>query len=74
MTHVKPEDRARLVEALSQSDESVRGERADRIVWLSQHNMSPGIVVGRLEPMNLMQEASDSFVNGHFIACLLLAR
>jgi hypothetical protein len=73
MTHVKPEGRARLIEALSQSDELVRGERADRIVWLSQHNMSPGIVVGRLEPMNLMQEASDSFVNGHFIACLLLA-
>ena len=73
MNDISPEDRASLLDALRHSDDMHRDERADRILWLSQHNMSPGLVMGRMEPMTLKQEASDSFVNGHFVATPFLA-
>ena len=42
-------------------------------MWLSEHEFSPGVVMGRMDTMALMREARESFVDGHYIATLVLA-
>lgn len=64
---------ARLVAALEESDKNRRIGRAERSIWLSEHEFNPGIVMGRMDTMALMQEARESFVDGHHIATLVLA-
>lgn len=63
-----------LVTALEASDAASRAQRAERIVWASQHASAiTGAVMGPLEPLRLMEEARVCFVSGQFIAALLTA-
>ncbi len=50
-----------------------RPERADRVQWLSKHHIPLGIVVGPMDTMAAIGEARDCFVEGHYIASLLLS-
>lgn len=65
--------RARLVDALSLADESSRSERAERIEWLAQYSSHPGVVMGEMAVLHMMDEARLCFISGHFIGALLLA-
>jgi hypothetical protein len=65
--------RRRLMEALERSDISSRDIRAERIIWLSEHQVSYGAVVGRTETLALLEEARTCFVAQHDIAALMLA-
>ncbi len=71
MNEISP--RSKLMDALAQSDEMRRSDRADRIQWLSEHNVSLGIVMGPMDSMAIRSEASECFAEGHYIATLLLA-
>lgn len=62
-----------LLQALKESDERRRVGRAERIVWLSLHESTPSAYGGRTETMQLLHEARETFVDGHFVAALLLA-
>jgi hypothetical protein len=67
------EDRQHLIAALEESDTSSRLERVDRIEWLSLHQNNPSVLAGRAETLQLLKEARESFVDGHYVATLLLA-
>jgi len=43
MTEISQERRAKVVAALAHYDDLSRDDRAGRVLWLSQHNMSPGV-------------------------------
>lgn len=63
-----------LIQALEQSDNGRRQERAERIRWVSQYQVEfKGIISGSVELINLLNEARDCFVEGHYIATLILA-
>lgn len=61
-----------LIAALVQSDEMRRSERADRILWLSKYQIPLGIVVGEMDTMAVLGEARGCFIEGHYIASLLM--
>lgn len=63
----------KLEKAFRESDDRRRPKRVERIIWLSEHMNLPSAIVGRTETMHLLQEARDTFVDGHFAAALLLA-
>jgi hypothetical protein len=63
----------RLLLALAESDALRRAGRAERIEWLSLHRRLPGAMFGRSETMRILSEAPETFVDGHFVAALLLA-
>ena len=63
----------RLDEALRQADDRSRSLRVERIIWLSGHGSLPSVIVGRTETLHLLTAAREVFVNGHFVATLLLA-
>jgi hypothetical protein len=65
--------RQRLLAALGESDELRRIGRAERIEWLALHEISPPVLMGRVETMQLLREAREVFVDGHFAAALLVA-
>jgi len=69
----EPEKYQKLVEALKWFDDNSRIERAKRIDWASSLYQSPGLVCGELIPLDLMEEARVSFVNGQYIAAILCA-
>lgn len=73
MTGTSGDLHAHLIAALEDSDKNRRIGRAERIMWLSEHEFSPGVVMGRMDTMALMREARESFVDGHYIATLVLA-
>ena len=63
-----------LVEALERHDEKRRQGRAERIRWSSLYNVhAVGLFAGETEMLNLLREAWECFVDGHFIATLTLA-
>lgn len=62
-----------LVTALERSDEMRRSERAERIEWLSAHQIPLGVVVGPMDSMAVLGEARDCFIEGHYIASLMLS-
>lgn len=64
--------RSNLIAALVQSDDMRRSDRADRILWLSKHQIPLGIVVGQMDTMAVLGEARDCFIEGHYIASLLM--
>ncbi len=72
MSATDPATRSNLIAALVQSDEMRRSERADRIQWLSKHQIPLGIVVGQMDTMAVLGEARDCFIEGHYIASLLM--
>jgi len=65
--------REKVIAALEFSDNQRRNGRADRFAWLSRHNASAPIVMGRAETLRLMEEARCCFVDGHFVAALMVA-
>ncbi|NMG73714.1 hypothetical protein [Aromatoleum diolicum] len=65
--------RQRLIQALCKSDSLRRNARADRIEWLSLHTNRPSFIAGRAETLQLLQEAHDTFVDGHFAGTLMIA-
>lgn len=73
MPTTKPTAHSKLIAALELSDEMRRSERAKRIEWLSAHQIPLGIVVGSIDSMAVLDEARDCFVEGHYIASLLLS-
>ena len=64
--------RSNLIAALVQSDEMRRSERADSILWLSKYQIPLAIVVGEMDTMAVLGEARDCFIEGHYIASLLM--
>jgi hypothetical protein len=63
----------KLLEALEQSDNWRRKGRADRILWLSQHQIAYGLISGPMDTMRVLGETRDCFVEAHYVAALLLA-
>jgi len=61
-----------LIQALERSDNDRRPGRADRIRWAAQHDIA-GAFMGPTEAMNLLGEARECFVEGYYIATLVLA-
>lgn len=59
--------------ALREGDDRRRPRQVERIIWLSEHLNLPSAILGRTETMHLLQEARETFVDGHFAAALLLA-
>lgn len=68
-----PANRERLMQALEASDDQRRDRRADRIEWLALHEVNPHLVIGRTETMHVLREAREVFVDGHFVATLMMA-
>ena len=64
---------AKLLEALEQSDTWRRQGRAERIMWLSQHQVAYGVISGPMDTMRVLAEARDCFVEAHYVATLVLA-
>ena len=62
----------KLIQALEWYDSDTRLKRIERIKWVGQYEISGGIV-GKVEAMSLLGEARDCYVQGHFIATLMLA-
>jgi hypothetical protein len=63
-----------LIQALEQSDNWRRQERAERIRWVSQYQVEVnGMISGSVELISLLNEARDCFVEAHYIAALVLA-
>jgi hypothetical protein len=62
----------KLVQALEYSDKERREKRAERIRWISQFAID-GILLGKVEVMSLLSEARHTFIDGHYIATLLIA-
>lgn len=63
----------KLEKVLRESDERRRPKRIERIVWLSKHNHLPNPIMGRVETLHLLEEASGTFIDGHFAAAFLLS-
>lgn len=72
MTTEPSPNRDPLIAALEYSDCKRRPARAERIRWASQYDISEA-VIGPVEAMNLLREARECFVEGHYIATLMLA-
>lgn len=67
------EYRERVIACLEQLDPEDRNERAERHIWMGKHHVQVGAYWERSETSGVMQEARSSFVNGNFIATLVLA-
>lgn len=65
--------REKLISALVESDDLRRNARADRLEWLSLHSASVSVIMGRAETLQLLEEARSTFIDGHFVAALLMA-
>ena len=65
--------RQRLLDALEESDTRRRLKRAERIEWLALHEVSAPAILGRAETLRLLSEAREVYVDGHYVATLLLA-
>lgn len=61
-----------LIEVLERSDADRRTGRADRIRWASHYDINDAIM-GPVEELALLREARECFVEGHYIATLMLA-
>lgn len=62
-----------LIKALAWFDDKSRIERAQRIAWASSLYEQRGVVAGALVPLQLMEEARVSYVNGQYMAVVLAA-
>ncbi|RFC37099.1 MAG: protein of unknown function (DUF4145) [Candidatus Nitrotoga sp. SPKER] len=74
MTTADPSPLQKLIAALEQSDTFLRQERAERIVWMSQYNQRPSVIMGSAEALGVLGEAEAAFREGHFISVILLAQ
>lgn len=63
-----------LLQTLERVDNENRRARAERVEWLALHEpVSVGAIMGRSETMQLLSEARAVFINGHFVATLIIA-
>lgn len=62
-----------LESALRDHDDRRRQAKMQRILWISEHERLPSVLMGRTETMHLLRETRSVFVDGHFAATLLLA-
>jgi hypothetical protein len=62
-----------LLQALAESDEQRRSGRADRILWVLALRPQVGAMVGPLDTITILSEARECFIDGHYIATVLLA-
>ena len=62
-----------LIEALKESDELRRRERAQRIIWAQSHGPMQGVFGGPTELMELMLEARLCYIEGRYIGALVTA-
>lgn len=67
------EFRSRVLKALAASDAMRLEERADRLIWLSAHMPTFGMLSGPADTLALIEEARSSFINGHLVATILTA-
>lgn len=68
------EQRERLTEALKVSSDRAIAARADRMLWLSANTRPvPSVVIGRIEEMALLNQATGCFFDGHFIGSVMVA-
>lgn len=73
MSTPDPLVRQRLLTRLAEHDADRREQRAARVEWLALHEVSPPAFMGRTESLRLFSEAREVFINGHFVATLLVA-
>ena len=66
-------DASAVVGLLAHVDEHTRAARAERLAWVSRVDTRPAAYMGPVDTLRVMKEASDCFVNGHFVATLMLA-
>lgn len=64
--------RERLIASLELADASDREMRADRIEWMSDVVVSAGAIMGPADSLWILEEARVCFVDGHFVAALVL--
>ncbi len=67
---MEPEER--LDQALRESDERSREGRKQRIIWFSKHTPTLGPIMGRAEPLHLLEEVRVVFVHEQYAATLVL--
>jgi hypothetical protein len=60
-------------EALCAYDSSTRADRAARLIQIGAFADLPPAYMGRPETLHLLEETRQVFVNGHFVASLMLA-
>ena len=65
--------REMLPTAFEESDHLRRRERVDRVEWLLRCCNAPASMMGRTETLQLIEEARATFVDGYFVAALILA-
>ena len=65
--------RKTLLSTIAALDERTRSDRAERVVWLSDHEGLPSAIMGRAETLHLLHEARAVFIDGHYAATLILA-
>jgi len=65
--------REHLLAALEESDARRQLGRAERIEWLTLHEAHAPMIMGRTETLQLRREAREVFVDGHYVATLLVA-
>lgn len=63
----------KLLAALEVSDGDSRAKRVSRIEWMSQFSLSEGVIEGPVETLSLLSESRNCFIDGHFIATLVLS-
>lgn len=66
------ESRARLTEALLRADAADLEARVARIEWMADHVVVAGAIMGPADTLTTLEEARVCFINGHFIATLVL--
>ena len=73
MTESTDEFREKILVALQQSDDMRREGRAGRMLAVSPHIKSFGIVMGEADTLAIKNEAYECYINGHYIATILLS-
>lgn len=63
----------KLLAALEVSDSDSRAKRASRIEWVGQFSLSQWLIEGPVETLSLLSESKSCFIDGHFIATLVLS-
>ncbi|MGP9666474.1 hypothetical protein ACT3TY_17895 [Halomonas sp. AOP22-C1-8] len=61
-----------VMDSLEKADAKTREQRANRLMWVSQYEERPSAYMGRLETIELFENARVSFINGNFIASVLV--
>jgi hypothetical protein len=64
----------KLIAALAEADTASRNKRAERIIWMSNYNQRPSMIMGSNEALGVLSEAADAYRDGHFISVILLAQ